>query len=183
MAWDGARRLGEAQSPSTARYDDGVSSSMALAVGSGRASSRMGWRRLSLLWVVKGRRVACLATRCRRARFFLADDDIAVSARKRPTSAGSHALCCFMIHAIPRTGEPPRSVRFLPLRPPMSMSQLQHRMVRSTLSSFCTALFYSNHCHTLSILSAPVPRVTSCRCSSVSADTRTPVCTAVHNNA
>src|SRR5437016_6204125 len=59
LAWDGARRLGEATSPSTTRYDDGVSSSTALAVFSGRASSSMGWKRLFLLWVVKGRRAVC----------------------------------------------------------------------------------------------------------------------------
>ena len=76
MAWARARRLGEAKPTSTARYDDDMSSSVALTVFSGRASSRMGWRRLFLLCVVKGRPQACLTTRCRRARFFVAHDDM-----------------------------------------------------------------------------------------------------------
>jgi hypothetical protein len=72
MAWDGARRLGEAQSSSAARDDDAVSSSTALAVFSGSASSSTGWRRLFLLGVVKCRRDTCLTTQCGRARFFVA---------------------------------------------------------------------------------------------------------------
>src|SRR2546422_958413 len=73
MGW--SRRLRGAKSPSTARDDDGVSSSTALAVFAGRGSSSMGWRRLSLLCVVQYRREACLTTRCRRARFFVAYDN------------------------------------------------------------------------------------------------------------
>jgi hypothetical protein len=48
-----AQRLRAATYPSTACNDDGVSSSTALAVFAGRASSSMGWRRLFLLRVVK----------------------------------------------------------------------------------------------------------------------------------
>ena len=71
MAEEGARRLGAAKDPSPAVLDDTLSSSTALAVFSGSASSSIGWRRLFLLGVVKRRCTACLTTRCRRARFFV----------------------------------------------------------------------------------------------------------------
>jgi len=74
IAWDGARRLGAAKSPSTARDDDGVSSSIALAVFSGRESSSSSWRRLFLLCVVTCRREVCLTMQCRRTRFFVVYD-------------------------------------------------------------------------------------------------------------
>ncbi len=73
----GCSAAGRSTVPSTAHYDDEVSSSTALAMFSGSKSSSLGERRLCRLWVVKQRGGAYMTTRGRRVHFFFAYGDTA----------------------------------------------------------------------------------------------------------